>query len=96
MRYYDVPRKGGRIEPHLADEGLNAVLARDFDKFTFGRWGRPFARGQCPATSRAATGTRATGAPSPSSGVAPARTGGRVLAPGRRLRVYRAPPITQG
>ena len=37
MRYYDLKRHWTRrIEPHLTDERLNAILVRDFNKFTFG------------------------------------------------------------
>ncbi len=49
MRYYDVSRHWTRrIEPHLADEQLNTILARDFNRYTFGRWGQRFTRGRCP------------------------------------------------
>jgi hypothetical protein len=49
MRYYDL--KGHwtrRIEPHLDDEWLNAILVRDFNKFTYGRWRQVFTAGQYP------------------------------------------------
>ena len=49
MRYYDIKRHWTRrIEPHLADERLNAVLVRDFNRFTFGRWKQRFTRGMYP------------------------------------------------
>ncbi|MDY3551361.1 hypothetical protein R5W24_000437 [Gemmata sp. JC717] len=49
MRYYDLQRHWTkRIEPHLADRKLNAVLVRDFNKFTQGNWGKPFTHGQFP------------------------------------------------
>ena len=49
MRYYDLQRHWTkRLAPHLDDAKLNAVLVRDFNKFTSGRWGKPFARGQFP------------------------------------------------
>jgi hypothetical protein len=49
MRYYDIKRHWTkRIESHLADERLNAILVRDFNKFTTGRWGQPFKRGMFP------------------------------------------------
>jgi hypothetical protein len=42
MRYYDLKRHWmKRIEPHLGDEKLNAILTRDFNKFTFGNWNKP-------------------------------------------------------
>jgi hypothetical protein len=49
MRYYDVKRHWiKRIEPHLADEELNEVLVRDFNRYTMGRWNQPFTKGQYP------------------------------------------------
>jgi hypothetical protein len=49
MRYYDLKRHWtNRIEPHLADAKLNAVLVRDFNKFTQGRWGKPLTHGRFP------------------------------------------------
>ena len=49
MRYYDIKRHWtNRIEPHLADAKLNAILVRDFNLFTQGMWGKPFNPGQFP------------------------------------------------
>jgi hypothetical protein len=48
MRYYSLTRNWRRVEPHLADEGLNDTLVRDFDKFTYGRWRKRFTRGMFP------------------------------------------------
>ena len=49
MRYYPVVCNWGRkIRPHLADPEVVEVLVRDFNKFTFGRWGRPFLAGMKP------------------------------------------------
>jgi hypothetical protein len=49
MRYYDLQRHWTRrIEPHLSNSKLNAVLVRDFNKYTFGRWGKRFEPGQFP------------------------------------------------
>jgi hypothetical protein len=49
MRYYDLQRHWTKkIEPHLANKQLNNILVRDFNKFTFGRWGRRFVHGQYP------------------------------------------------
>jgi hypothetical protein len=49
MRYYDVVRNWGRkIKPHLSDPEVQAVLVRDFNRFTFGRWGREFKAGMKP------------------------------------------------
>jgi len=39
MHYYDLKRHWTRrIEPHLADARLNAILVRDFNLFTQGMW----------------------------------------------------------
>jgi hypothetical protein len=47
--YYDVARHWTRkIEPHLGDEGLNAVLVEDFNQFTWGRWRKEFTAGMFP------------------------------------------------
>jgi hypothetical protein len=49
MRYYDLKRHWTKkIEPHLADEQLNNILVRDMNKFTMGRWEKPFVHGQYP------------------------------------------------
>jgi hypothetical protein len=49
MRYYDLKKHWTRkIEPFLTDRRLNAVLVRDFNKFTFGRWRKPFTHAQFP------------------------------------------------
>lgn len=49
MQYYDLKRHWTRrIEPRLADAKLNAILVRDFNKFTYGRWREPFTLGQHP------------------------------------------------
>lgn len=49
MRYYDAARHWTkRILPHLGDKELNRILVRDFNKFTYGRWGDPFTPGCLP------------------------------------------------
>src|SRR5438270_729454 len=49
MRYYDVPGNWTkRIVPHLGDRRLNEVLVRDFNKYTYGRYRKPFTRGMYP------------------------------------------------
>jgi hypothetical protein len=49
MRYYDLQRHWTRrIAPHLGDPKLNAILVRDFNKFTLGRWQKRFTQGQFP------------------------------------------------
>jgi len=50
LRYYDLRRHWTkRIVPHLKDEALNAILVRDFNKFTWGRWRKRFKLGDLPA-----------------------------------------------
>lgn len=49
MRYYDLSRNWTKkVMPHLGDAELNAILVRDFNRFTFGRWKKPFKHGQYP------------------------------------------------
>jgi hypothetical protein len=48
MQYYDIQRHWRRIRPHLADPKVAEVLVRDFNKFTFGRWGHEFLPGMVP------------------------------------------------
>jgi hypothetical protein len=49
LRYYDLRRHWTRrIMPHLADRELNAILLRDFNKFTYGRWRLRFRPGDLP------------------------------------------------
>jgi hypothetical protein len=49
MKYYDLKKNWRRVKPHLADKKLNDILVRDFNKFTFGRWGREFVHGDLPS-----------------------------------------------
>ena len=48
MHYYDLKRNWKQIQPHLDDQVLNALLVRDFNKFTYGRWRQPFKKGMYP------------------------------------------------
>ena len=48
MKYYDLKKNWRRVRPHLADKKLNNILVRDFNKFTFGRWGQKFTHGRLP------------------------------------------------
>lgn len=48
MRYYDLKKNWSHVQPHLTDEKLNAILVRDFNKFTFGMWGKAFKSGEFP------------------------------------------------
>jgi hypothetical protein len=48
-KYYDLQRNWTRkIVPHLKDEKLNAILVRDFNKFTMGSRAKPFLPGDLP------------------------------------------------
>jgi hypothetical protein len=48
MKYYDLKKNWHRVMPHLGDKELNEILVRDFNDFTFGRWGRKFTYGDLP------------------------------------------------
>ena len=48
MKYYDLKKNWHRVKPHLEDKELNDILVRDFNQFTFGRWGRKFTHGDLP------------------------------------------------
>jgi hypothetical protein len=49
MKYYDLKKNWRRVKPRLADKKLNDILVRDFNKFTFGRWGKKFVHGDLPS-----------------------------------------------
>ena len=49
FRYYDLKKNWRKLRPHLSDPVLNYLLIDDFNKFTRGRWGKPFLHGQYPA-----------------------------------------------
>ena len=49
MRYYAVIKNWSRkIKPHLSDPEVRAVLVRDFNLFTLGRWDRGLLAGMKP------------------------------------------------
>lgn len=48
IQYYPFTRKWRKVCPHLTDPVFRAVLERDFNKFTFGKWGEVFGPGQFP------------------------------------------------
>jgi hypothetical protein len=49
IRYYDLKRNWTKkIEPHLDDRELNEILTCDFNKFTWGRWGKKFGEKEFP------------------------------------------------
>jgi hypothetical protein len=48
FRYYEVVKNWGRIKRHLDDRELNQTLVKDFNLFTFGRWGKEFKPGMFP------------------------------------------------
>jgi hypothetical protein len=48
MKYYDLKKKWRKVKPHLDDKELNEILVRDFNKYTYGRWHKPFTAGHFP------------------------------------------------
>jgi hypothetical protein len=48
MEYYPLVKRWQKIKPHLSDETVQNILVRDFNKYTIGRWGRPFDKGMLP------------------------------------------------
>jgi hypothetical protein len=49
VKYYNLQRHWTKkIEPHLGNPTLNKILVRDFNKFTFGLWRKPFLPGHFP------------------------------------------------
>jgi hypothetical protein len=48
MKYYDLQKNWRRVRPHLTDKKLNNILVRDFNRYTFGRWGEKFTHGRLP------------------------------------------------
>jgi hypothetical protein len=48
VKYYDFEGNWAKIESHLSNSKVQKVLVRDFNKFTFGRWGEKFKPGQRP------------------------------------------------
>ncbi len=49
IRHYPFTRNWHKVRPHLTNPEFRAVLERDFNKYTFGRWGERFRPGQFPA-----------------------------------------------
>jgi hypothetical protein len=48
MTYYDLKKNWPKVKRHLDDKRLNDILVKDFNKFTYGRWRKPFTHGQVP------------------------------------------------
>jgi hypothetical protein len=48
MKYYDLKNNWRQVSCHLGDKKLNNILVRDFNNFTFGRWGEKFTHGCLP------------------------------------------------
>ena len=46
--YFNPVKNWRKIKPHLENPELQELLVRDFNKFTMGRWGKPFKLGQYP------------------------------------------------
>jgi len=50
IRYYDISRNWSKkIKPLIEEPNINEVLVRDFNKFTKGKWGKKFVKGDLPA-----------------------------------------------
>lgn len=48
MEYYPFVKKWSKIKPHLINKEFQDILVRDFNKFTYGRWGIEFKHGMIP------------------------------------------------
>jgi hypothetical protein len=48
MKYYDLKKNWRKVKSHLDNKELNDILIRDFNKFTYGRWRKPFTAGHFP------------------------------------------------
>jgi hypothetical protein len=48
MQYYPLQRNWRKAKPHLNHPTVQATLVEDFNKFTFGRWNKPFVAGMVP------------------------------------------------
>jgi hypothetical protein len=48
MKYYPISKKWSKIRKHLDNKEFNDILVRDFNKFTYGRWKKPFKHGMYP------------------------------------------------
>jgi hypothetical protein len=48
MRYYDLTKNWRRVRPHVETPAVQAVLIRDFNRFTYGRWRKRFLPGMLP------------------------------------------------
>jgi hypothetical protein len=48
IKYYDLVKNWAKVKPHLGDPGLNKVLVKDLNKFTYGRRREKFTPGNVP------------------------------------------------
>lgn len=48
MNYYPIQKRWQKIKPHIENKEVQKMLVRDFNKFTSGRWNKPFTRGMKP------------------------------------------------
>jgi hypothetical protein len=48
MRYYDLKRNWRKVKRHIEPHEVQALLVRDFNKFTWGQWRKPFKPGMLP------------------------------------------------
>jgi hypothetical protein len=48
VAYYDLRKSWRKVKRHLNDKELNAILVRDFNRFTYGGWRKQFKEGMYP------------------------------------------------
>lgn len=48
MQYYPFIKNWRKIKPHLNNKSVQEALVRDMNKFTMGRWQKPFTEGMLP------------------------------------------------
>lgn len=48
MEYYPIQKKWSKIKAAINTESVQAVMVRDMNKFTYGRWHTPFKAGMKP------------------------------------------------
>ena len=65
MRYYDVQKNWRKVKPYLDDPVVKAVLVRDFNKFTFGRWDKTFTDDKTPHQFESCDWSLSRGRPGP-------------------------------
>lgn len=48
MNYYPIQKRWRNIKPHIENKEVQRLLVRDFHKYIFGRWNKPFLKGMKP------------------------------------------------